>query len=244
MTPTRDRIHFAGSLIDYAVVRSRRRKKTIEITLDTGHGVLVAAPMRASAEELRAIVRRKANWIIRTSSNGTHKPRPRQYVSGETAPYLGRRVRMTVEDDDIDHARVTFDHWTFRIDVPRGLTNGARKRAVSDALARWYKRRAAARLDECVRRWAPIVGCRTPRILTRSQRQRWGSCSADGTIRFNWRIVLLAPALMDYIVVHELAHMLVRDHSARYWAIVRRVLPDYRQRQARLRDCGPYLAFE
>ena len=80
---------------------------------------------------------------------------------------------------------------------------------------------------------------KTPsRVLIRNQRKRWGSCSSDGSIRLNWRIVMAEAALIDYVVVHELAHLAVMDHSPRYWSVVERALPDYKARRKRLNEVG------
>ena len=78
-------------------------------------------------------------------------------------------------------------------------------------------------------------------VLVRDQRQRWGSCSPEGVLRFNWRIVMAPPALFDYVVIHELAHLRVRSHRAGYWALVAQAAPDHRVRRERLRALGPSL---
>ena len=88
-------------------------------------------------------------------------------------------------------------------------------------------------------RWHPRLGRGpAPRVLIRDQRQRWGSCAPDGTLRFNWRAVMLEPALIDYIVVHELAHLAVRSHSPEFWRIVTAAMPDAQHRRRRLREAG------
>jgi len=134
-----------------------------------------------------------------------------------------------------------FDHWRFRLSVPEGLAGDARRAALERAVTRWYQARATERLTARVNRWAAIAGYAPTATLVRSQRQRWGSCGADGTLRFNWRIIMAPPALIDYVVVHELVHLRTRNHSAEFWAGVRDLLPDYRLRRALLREVGPGL---
>lgn len=103
----------------------------------------------------------------------------------------------------------------------------------------WYRGRAGERLPACVARWQPRLGRGpAPRVLIRDQRQRWGSCAPDGTLRFNWRAVMLEPSLIDYIVVHELAHLTVRNHSPEFWRIVSSAMPDAQHRRRRLREAG------
>lgn len=103
----------------------------------------------------------------------------------------------------------------------------------------WYRGRAEERLPASVARWQPRLGRGSaPRVLIRDQRQRWGSCAPDGTLRFNWRAVMLEPSLIDYIVVHELAHLSVRSHSPEFWRIVTAAMPDAQHRRRRLREAG------
>ena len=90
-----------------------------------------------------------------------------------------------------------------------------------------------------VDRVAGLLGVRPKEILIRDQRKRWASCAPDGTLRFNWRVIMAAPALIDYLVAHELAHLKVRGHSSDYWAVVAQAIPDYQRRRERLRELGP-----
>ena len=89
---------------------------------------------------------------------------------------------------------------------------------------------------------ASLLGVHPTRILVRGQRKRWASCAPDGTLRFNWRTVMAPPALVDYVVAHELAHLRVRGHGAEYWAVVAQAVPDYRLRRERLREVGARLS--
>ena len=116
---------------------------------------------------------------------------------------------------------------------------GERRERIRRAVVAWYRARAGERVPACVARWQPRLGRDpAPRVLIRDQRQRWGSCAPDGTLRFNWRAVMLEPALIDYIVVHELAHLAVRSHSPEFWRIVTAAMPDAQHRRRRLREAG------
>ena len=107
-----------------------------------------------------------------------------------------------------------------------GGDGGERRERIRRAVVAWYRGRAEERLPACVARWQPRLGRGSPpRVLIRDQRQRWGSCAPDGTLRFNWRTVMLEPSLIDYIVVHELAHLSVRSHSPEFWRIVTAAMP-------------------
>ena len=116
---------------------------------------------------------------------------------------------------------------------------GERRERIRRAVVAWYRGRAEERLPACVARWQPRLGRgAVPRVLIRDQRQRWGSCAPDGTLRFNWRAVMLEPSLIDYIVVHELAHLSVRSHSPEFWRIMTAAMPDAQHRRRRLREAG------
>jgi predicted metal-dependent hydrolase len=245
-------IIFGATTIAYSIRRSRRRKKTIEITLDPSEGVVVSAPVKATATEVARIVQRRAGWIIRKSTESILRPRPKQFVSGESLPYLGREVRLFIlrsaeadQDERRGRARVSvrFDHWSFRVVAPDHLTADDRRAAILQAITRWYKQRAQERLEARVLLWSGKLGCQVTRMVTRDQRQRWGSCAPDGTLRFNWRIVMAQPALIDYVVVHELLHLKVRNHGPGFWAEMAAALPDYRVRRTRLKEFGRGVAF-
>ena len=279
LTAERDSVRFGATTIEYEVRRSPRRHKTVQITVDGG-GVEVIAPSATPGPEVRAIVAKRAAWILArlaeaggaAGSAGTVSspvPTPRRFVSGETLPYLGRNVRLIVEPAAAGTRlpEVRFDHWRFRIAVPPGLDDfnagaasrvssgvgvggvagdvggagdgGERRERIKRAVVKWYRARAGERVPACVARWHPRLGRGpAPRVLIRDQRQRWGSCAPDGTLRFNWRAVMLEPALIDYIVVHELAHLTVRSHSPEFWRIVTAAMPDAQHRRRRLREAG------
>ena len=233
-----DSVRYGNTTIDFTVRRSPRRKKTMQITIG-GEGVQVDAPMSASDEELRAFVLRKAPWVLsRAAQSPTWLVRKR-FVSGETLPYLGRNVVLVVEPQDARKTSVRFDHWRFRVAVPRALDGVELQARVRKAVVAWYRERAAERLRLNVARWWNRLGTgNQPPIHIRNQRTRWGSCAPDGTLRFNWRTMMLKPDLIDYIVVHEMTHLTHRNHSKEFWSLVRRTMPDAERRRSRLREAG------
>ena len=235
---SRDQIRFGDSTIEYEVRRSPRRKKTVQITVD-GSGVQVAAPEATPVSDLRAIVRKRAPWILTHATGAILEAAPKQFVSGETLPYLGRNVRMIVETTDTLSARLSFDHWRFLVTVPKTLSGNERWEAIRRVIVGWYRDRADERLPITIENWWPRLGRgEKSRVLIRDQRQRWGSCSPDGTLRFNWRAMMLPPALIEYIVVHELAHLTHQNHSAKFWTLLSNAIPDAQHRRRHLREAG------
>ena len=238
---SRGTVRFGSATIEYEVQRSARRKKTVQITVG-GSGVQVLAPAATPDSELQAIVRRRAPWILNHTGDEGTNPSPRRFVSGETLPYLGRNVRLIVEPADVPRPQVRFDHWRFRVAVPIDLEGEERNRRIKSAIVAWYRDRAAERLRSGVQRWWHRFGDgRDPQILIRDQRQRWGSCAPDGTLRFNWRVMMLEPALVEYVIVHELVHLGVKSHSSDFWRTLATALPDMKQRRRRLRETGKTL---
>ena len=237
----RGRIRFGNTTIDYEVRRSKRRRKTVQITTDGG-GVQVAAPLATPGSELRAMVRKRAARILSHASDQMLEAVPKRFVSGETLLYLGRNVRMVVEDAYVRRPEVRFDHWRFRVTAPNTLSDGERYESIRRAVVSWYRSRADERLREVVDRWWSRLGRgEKSRVLVRDQRQRWGSCAPDGTLRFNWRAMMLEPALIEYVVVHELAHLTHRNHSTNFWDLVSKAMPDAQQRRRSLREAGRLL---
>ena len=238
---SRGLVRFGGATIEYEVRRSERRKKTVQITV-YGSGVQVTAPTTTPDSELQAIVRKRAPWILNHAQDGMLRPAPKRFVSGETLPYLGRNVRLVVGVEDVSAPVVRFDHWRFRVSIPAGLEGEERHRGIQRVVVDWYRSRAAQRLRSGVQRWWPRLGNGDElRILIRDQRQRWGSCAPDGTLRFNWRVMMLEPSLVEYVIVHELVHLSVKNHSDDFWRTLAGVLPDVEQRRRRLREAGKTL---
>ncbi len=233
-------VAFGDSRIAYSILRSARRHKTVEITVARPGEVVVAAPLRTSVERIEAIVKRRAAWIVRHDF-GKLSRAAREFVSGESLPYLGRQIRLLIRETPEDGVDVEFHHWQFDVRLSGGLPPHERGAAVQAAFIRWYRGRAAELIERRVERFAPLVGVAPTQVLVRDQHRRWGSCSPDGILRFNWRVVMAPPALIDYVVIHELAHLRVRSHRPAYWALVALAAPDHRERHERLRALGPTL---
>lgn len=222
----------AGAAIEYEVVRSARRRRTLQLTVD-GNGVRVAAPLRTPRREIEDFVRGRTPWILK------HRPTvtpPLTYATGETMPFRGVPLPLFVSERGARSVTVTLGLFDLHVTVPARLKGVRRARAIENALARWYVERAQEAVEASVARFAAITGRWPRRVLVRDQRQRWGSCSPDGTVRFSWRLMMLEPALTDYVVVHELAHLDIPNHGPEFWAAVAGLIPDYVTRRKRMRE--------
>ena len=227
--------------VEYEVQRSLRRKKTVEIRV-VGGIVQLIAPKRTRLADLQALVLNKAPWILKRLSQPSARPTPKRFESGETFPYLGRSARLVVEPAAVRGTRVRFDHWRLLATVPLRLEGEKRRDAVRRAVLEWYRSRASERLNAGVDQWWSWLGRgERSQVLVRDHRRQWGSCAHDGTLRFSWRLMMVDPDLVEYVVVHELAHLTHRNHSADFWGLVYQVMPDARERRKRLDEKAQFL---
>ena len=232
--PERDSVRVGDTIIEYEVRRSKQRKKSLQISVERGV-VSVAVPSVAKSEAIRRAVRDRAAWIINKLSQAPPEGLRKHFVNGESMPYVGDDIPITVRFADVPAPEIRFEDGRFSVALPPNLKGKRRYEVMRGAFVEWYAERAFERVTECVDRWWPKLGRgEKSQVLIRNQRRRWGSCASDGTIRINWRIIMLEPALIEYIVVHELAHLTVRNHSPDFKALVASALPDFRDRQKRL----------
>lgn len=213
------------------VIRTSRRK-TADIRVEEGT-VSIVVPLNTSTEKIDQLLTSKRRWIkekialqrdLTPASN-------KQFVSGEAFPYLGRNYRLKVELGSF--APVKLLQGRLVVQAPQG---SEQPHFIRSALVRWYKRQAEQKLREKVARYAPMVGVKPKATYIRSFKARWGSCTAKGELEFNWLIMLAPNRMVDYVVIHELCHLLHHDHSPEFWREVMRVMPDYQQCREWLRE--------
>ena len=162
----------------------------------------------------------------------------RELVSGETVLYLGRQYRLKIELDSSEVGPLTLEQGWLRLGVPGLIEEPHRAGYVRAALVDWYVRRAKIRLPERVGTWAETLGVAVPRVLIREPKMRWGSCHPSGIVRLNWRIVQAPSRVVDYVVAHELCHLIHEGHGRAFWTTLGRAMPDYEMQRARLREMG------
>ncbi|MDE0233032.1 MAG: SprT family zinc-dependent metalloprotease [bacterium] len=229
-------IQVGDATIAYEVVRSARRHKTFQtkVSLDN---VRVLAPADASDLEVEQLIRKQGRRILERRRILGERPAPRRFVTGETMPYLGRDFELIVDTDRFLRPWIRFDEDCFLFDAPPDMDDEKRRELIRKAFVDWYWRQAEEDLPAWVDDWLPFVAAHAkPRVLVRDQRRRWASCAYDRTLRFNWRTMMLEPDLIDYLVVHELAHVTEMNHSKQFWDLVAYQLPDVNELRQRLRE--------
>lgn len=219
------------------IIRTNRRKSA-DIRVEDG-AVSVVVPVNTSAEKIDQLLAAKRRWIKEkiTLHREMTPASKKRYVSGEAFSYLGRNYRLKVETGDF--APVKLLNGRLVVTVPHGTEQ---PHMVRNALVRWYKRQAEQKLTEKVRRFAPVVGVDPAEVSIRTFKSRWGSCTAKGKLEFNWRIMMAPNRMVDYVVIHELCHLIRHDHSPEFWKEVSRSLPDYESCRAWLRNNAAQLS--
>lgn len=238
------KVQWGRTTIEYAIRRSPRRK-TVAIAVDPIEGVLLTAPPGIDIARLDRVVADKARWIVerlRLVHEGELPAEPRRFVSGESFAYLGRHHRLRVRPC-AKPKPVRLERGWLVCDVPRGLDQAAQSSTVAAAVREWYLRRAAERLPERVDVWAARAGVDVAGVVVKDQQKRWGSCDDKGVVRFNWQIMQAPMRLVDYVVAHELVHLVHSDHTKAFWARLGVLMPDYERRKDELRRLGPRLAW-
>jgi predicted metal-dependent hydrolase len=225
--------------MEYRIRRSDRARHA-RIVVDAD-GVEVVVPRRMALRHVEPFVREKQPWIERTlrkyQDAALDGPVRVDLRDGGEVPYLGEQLDLDVR---VEPGR-TRPHVRRRGDVLTVKVARRGREAIRDALERYYRREARneveSRLDDAVAR----AGTRYSRLTIRQQRTRWASCSSNGSMSFNWRLLLAPAEILDYVVEHEVAHLEVLDHSPRFWRLVRSRMPDYKTHERWLRRNGPAL---
>ncbi|MGM0575149.1 MAG: M48 family metallopeptidase [Myxococcota bacterium] len=213
-------------------VRRSGRRKTLEIIVDRGGELIIAAPRGLDASVMEDFVREKRFWLYTKIAEKEARRQPvggKEFVSGEGFPYLGRSYRLLLVDEQ--DRPLKLEAGCFRLrreEAPRGREH----------FIRWYSEHARPWLRKRLRQWAPRMGIEAPGLEIRDLGFRWGSCGHAGTLNFHWATILLPPSIIDYVIVHELAHLQEPNHTPEFWLRVERALPEYDQRRTWLAEHG------
>lgn len=199
-------------------------------------GLIVSVPWRTSERRVTAFIEQAADWVLRKLEVWSRHPARRaSWTSGDTLRFVGRELRLDVCKGPVTGARLD-DGDRLRVEV----ADPASGKSVQETVVRWYRRHAQANFLARIALLAPRLDVDVPRLFLSSARGRWGSCNARGEVRLSWRLVQASQATIDYVAVHELAHLIEMNHSRRFWALVARACPDYRTACAELDHMGPY----
>jgi predicted metal-dependent hydrolase len=240
--PIGDTIQFGTTSISYSIVR-RKRRRNIAIEVHPDMSVNVLSPLNVSRDRIHKIVEKKAPWIMKKIvwfGQIQQYTIPKEYVTGETVLYMGRQYRLKVHNS-VEKQQVRLQEGYLEVALPTdSLSHDGEKyrQVVRQAMIDWYRDHAIQKIDECVGKYSTILGIPKPSFKIKQMTKRWGSCSPKNRLNFNLNIVLAPSSQIEYVVAHELCHLRHKDHSVRFWAHMRRVMPDYNLRREILRKEG------
>ena len=224
--------------IPYTVRRSSKRTK-VTITVERDRSVVVHAPNQVPEETIRRVVEAKRRWIHEKTRHGQKyqdRPHPpgKELVNGESALYLGQSYRIEVVDDGAECIRL--DH-SFLVPASRAPYK-------KGAMREWYVSRAKEQILPRVERRARELGVSFGQARIVDSRYRWGSCTVRNNISVNWRLIKAPMFVVDYVIAHELAHLLEPNHTPRFWNIVKTQVPAMDRARGWLRENGQLLEEE
>lgn len=221
--------------LTYTIQRSARRRK-LTITVERDRTVIVHAPEGTSDEKINQIVESKRQWIyekIGHPQKYRDLPHPpgKELVSGESALYLGRQYRIEVVKTGLSEIK-----FAQRFLIPAAQTS---KRV--EALREWYINKAKEKIVPRVKHHARQLGVDVAGVKIVDNRYRWGSCTLNNNVNINWRLIKAPMFVVDYVIVHELTHLIEANHTPRFWNIVRAQAPTMEKAKAWLKDYGQLL---
>jgi len=226
------KILIEGEWVAYELQRARRR--SIGFLIDD-RGLRVTAPKWVTLGQIESAVQEKSRWIARKLIEWREHAQRRERLAvrweqGGTVAHMGQPLTLSPEP----HARgVRLENdGTLRI----GLPPGAGPTQMQDAVQAWLQKQARQLFAERLDHWSPQLGVRPSRWQLSSARTRWGSCTAEGAVRLNWRLIHFPLEIIDYVIVHELAHLRELNHGPRFWATVQSVLPEFEAARRQLKD--------
>lgn len=223
--------------VNYTVIYSTKRKK-LTISVERDRSVVVRAPEGTAPEKIEAAVNAKRQWLFLKihhpqKYNDLPHPPGKELVNGESLLYLGRlyRIELVEEGEEIKFAQ--------KFLIPKQLAG--QKRPLFRA---WYKERAREKILSRVPAHAKNLGVTYDQAKIMDSKYRWGSCTPKDNLNFNWRLIKAPMFVIDYVIVHELAHLLEPNHTPRFWNIIRAQITKLDKAKAWLKENGAMLELD
>ncbi len=224
--------------LDYHLIRSKKRRRTVSLQIKEDGKIVIMTPYRTPKSEIERFIEGKQSWIAEKLSEKERRAKEveKTFLPGEKFLYLGEWYPLQVRGGDHKEPplRLSFGHFILdkdRVEEARDLFIG------------WYKKEAEEKIAERIDYYSRRVHLFPKGVRITSAKSRWGSCSRDNRLFFSWRIIMASLAVIDYILIHELVHIIEKNHSKKFWAALESILPDYRKHRLWLREKGHLLEF-
>ncbi|MDB5855202.1 MAG: putative metal-dependent hydrolase [Herminiimonas sp.] len=241
--PGARRIQLGEQVLDYILLRSRRR--SIGFVIDD-EGLRITAPRWVTLADIDSAIREKQRWIFAKLNERRQRSARRmqpqmQWRDGATLPFLGKEISLRLAAaagaEQLTEHGIAYDESERQLLI--WLPPEAGEQQIRDRVLGWLQSEARRLFAERLPVYAEKLGVRFHSFRLTSAKTQWGSCTADGKIRLNWRLMHFALEQIDYVIAHELAHLREMNHSPRFWATVQSVFPDFDVARKALRDHGP-----
>ena len=235
MAPERIRaLDTRAGVIEFILSRSSKRR-TIGITVSQRLQVRVAAPRYVLLKDVHDFIQEKADWIINALNDMRRQQSAlpqRPFRDGSLFCFLGAEYPLRVRTEDRKRPGIVFNGQQWRVALPAGIPGLSEADLIKQQLMKWYRREAEEILGSRLFHFSRLTGLTPNKVAVRAHRRIWGNCHyRTRTIHLNWQLVFFPPEVIDYVLVHELSHLAVPDHSRKFWARVENILPDYKQRR-------------
>jgi predicted metal-dependent hydrolase len=233
----RRRVHLSEHVLEYRLLRSKRR--SIGFLIDDD-GLRITAPKWVTVAEIESAIREKQRWIFAKLNERQERSARRlhpqmQWSDGATLPYFGTELTLRILASQA--AGITYDASLRELVI--SLPPDAGEQQLKDRVQGWLQAEARRVFAERLPVYAEKLGVTYRSFALSSATTQWGSCTVDGKIRLNWRLIHFALPMIDYVIAHELSHLREMNHSPRFWATVQSIFPEFQAAKKALRDSGP-----
>ncbi|WP_029452423.1 M48 family metallopeptidase [Clostridium algidicarnis] len=221
--------------IEYEIIYSKR--KTMEISIKPPDKITVRVPMRLPKYKIIERLTEKGDWILKHLNNFKaidYKPINREFINGEKLLYLGREYNLIIYEDYLrkkPEVYIEEGHIVVRLKENN-------KADVEKSLELWYRKEALNYILGSIKQYEKIFNKKSKDIVVKEQKKRWGSCTYDNRLLFNWRCVMASPQAIDYVILHEMCHIVHKDHSKNFWNLVESIMPSYKEEKQWLKING------
>jgi predicted metal-dependent hydrolase len=230
-------IELKGRMIPYTIARSRRRSLAATVTADGA--LAIKAPYLLPDFLVRRFLHSRADWIINKVEERQRIQQTSEsvrYDNGELLHFFDKMVLiMVTESEQTKRTRLYYLDNTFQIIVKPGLAPSKRQKEIKQAIHNWYRNNVKEELTRRVNHYARIMNAEFNTIYVKDVSSHWGSCSIRRNLNFNYRLAMIPVELADYVIIHELCHLTEMNHSANFWNLVGKYLPDYKVKRSRLK---------
>lgn len=223
-------------------IKRDRRRRTVLLKVSGPDKISVTAPLYVKDADLENILIAKKRWLsnrIKDQQRLATNPANQAVAAGLPLLFRGKTYQLALKESPRSSSSVSISSDHIIVSIPPAYSTS--HEYLSSVLQKWYVSQATALLHERTKYWAAKIGVTPSRLTMRDQKTRWGSCSSKGNVNYSWRLVMAPDAVVDYLVIHELCHMHIPNHSADFWQLVSRYSPDYDKHRQWLHENGKVL---